>query len=261
MPQRAISILTGLAGLGALAFLVLMGADLLCAARSGPRWKRELLTAGILLLAALGLTSCRENTAPPSAPPPGSGSTNPASDSLADSTEWKTVLDAWTFVEPLAQSGKSTTAQRKTADAKLEAARNAITKLTHDNLLIDAEAGLLLSEADRLRKDLYRNAPVPAPGEPMVMCYEPTVMPPAARVSLDRLSQRLPLLTQLADSGKLHPQVMDKLLPSITKDVNVLGTQKEIDKLPQSERAQAVKTRDAVQAQLDAIQARLKENR
>ena len=63
MPQRVANVLTlvlGIAGLAVVAALVLAGADLRRAARTGPRWKRALVAAGLALLTW---------AAPASAPP------------------------------------------------------------------------------------------------------------------------------------------------------------------------------------------------
>lgn len=59
MPYRTAGYLVyvlGLAGLLAIAGLVLIGADLGASARTGPRWKRRLVGAGLLLLGAVGIT-------------------------------------------------------------------------------------------------------------------------------------------------------------------------------------------------------------
>lgn len=59
MPYRTVGYLVyvlGLAGLFAIAGLVLIGADLRASARTGPRWKRRLVGAGLLLLGTVGIT-------------------------------------------------------------------------------------------------------------------------------------------------------------------------------------------------------------
>jgi len=57
MPHRAYHLLLGVAGLFAVAALLIAGADLLRHSRSGPGWKRRLVSAGMLLLGALGFGS------------------------------------------------------------------------------------------------------------------------------------------------------------------------------------------------------------
>jgi hypothetical protein len=60
MPYRFLNIWTvvlGIAGLIVVALMVMFGADLLKASRSGPRWKRTLVTASLAVLAAVGVNS------------------------------------------------------------------------------------------------------------------------------------------------------------------------------------------------------------
>jgi hypothetical protein len=55
MPQRVTGICTAVAGLCFVMFLVLLRFDLQRAAKTGPRWKRNLVTAGLVVLTTLGL--------------------------------------------------------------------------------------------------------------------------------------------------------------------------------------------------------------
>jgi len=58
MPHRIAGfawVALGLLGVIVLGALIVMGADTDRAARTGPRWKRRLITAGLVLLAALGV--------------------------------------------------------------------------------------------------------------------------------------------------------------------------------------------------------------
>jgi hypothetical protein len=57
MPERAFNLLLALAGVAAVALLVVLGADLARSAQRGPRWKRRLIAAGLGLLASLGVAS------------------------------------------------------------------------------------------------------------------------------------------------------------------------------------------------------------
>ena len=59
MPHRLLNIWTvmlGLAGLLVVALMLLFGTDLASAARSGPKWKRALVTAAVSLASVLGFT-------------------------------------------------------------------------------------------------------------------------------------------------------------------------------------------------------------
>lgn len=57
MPQRAIGIVVAVTGLLFVICLILMRYDIRRAARTGPRWKRNLVLAGIFVLTSLGLVS------------------------------------------------------------------------------------------------------------------------------------------------------------------------------------------------------------
>lgn len=59
MPQRAVGILLGVLGLCLVGMLLLVGVDLLVASRTGPRWKRKLLIAGLLFLGLNTSTGCQ----------------------------------------------------------------------------------------------------------------------------------------------------------------------------------------------------------
>jgi len=60
MPHRSHSFWLGLLGLFAVLALLLVGADVWLASRSGPRWKRRLVGAGLALMAFLGFLSWPE---------------------------------------------------------------------------------------------------------------------------------------------------------------------------------------------------------
>ena len=58
MPQRVVGVVwiaLGVLGAAVLGAMILVGADAHRAARTGPRWKRKLFGAGLILLAALGV--------------------------------------------------------------------------------------------------------------------------------------------------------------------------------------------------------------
>lgn len=167
-----------------------------------------------------------------------------ASDPLLTSPHWATISDAWSFAMPFALSGQSTQAQRKQVDEKLAAAETAARQLVTQNLLLQSEADLLKLEAANLKAQVYRDPPT----DSKIMCYERAYLPPA-RQSLQRIDARLSLLQQLAADGKVHPDALAKILPTIQADLATLADKKELSKLPADERANAEKIRaQAVQA-------------
>ena len=152
---------------------------------------------------------------------------------LETTAQWKTVLEAWRFAKPLADSHKSTTAQRKQADKKFADAKQAVVALANAGAISPAEGGLLAAEADTLRGEIYRNPPI----DSRVKCYETMYIPPA-RASFSRLQKRLPLLRQTVEGGKVSPAVVAKVLPTIRADLATLADPKQTAKLQPQRKAQ-----------------------
>lgn len=61
MLDRTTGLLLAAAGALLVALLLVAGVDIQRAAKSGPRWRRRLVAAGIMLLSALGVTACDPN--------------------------------------------------------------------------------------------------------------------------------------------------------------------------------------------------------
>ena len=174
--------------------------------------------------------------------------------------EWKTVQESWDLVTPLAKSGQSTEAQRKEADEKLKAAETAVGKLAHLGFISYSESRLLNTEAAKLHEDLYRNPPVPTAGEERTLCYDMMGIQPA-KESLQRLSQRLPLLEQLIKEGQLGEPVLAKILPTLEADLKTLTDEKELAKLQPNERAEAEKLRPQVEKALSDLKQRMEKSK
>ena len=158
------------------------------------------------------------------------------------------VRDAWQFASPLAQSGKSTTAQRKQADQKLKDAKEATEALATAGEIAEAEAGLLMAEAVSIRQEIYKDPPTDC----KVKCYDMAYMPPAS-ASLTRLRQRLPLLQKLAASGKVNPAVVARILPTVRKDLATLADP-ELAKAVGGQKVEAKKTAAAVEKAVQEIE-------
>jgi hypothetical protein len=159
-----------------------------------------------------------------------------APERLVDSAHWHKVEEAWKFCMPLAKTGSSTNAQRRQADSKLKGAKEAVGLLLAAGLLSKPESELLRAQAGRIREDIYRNPPIDERGT----CYDMAFIHPAQR-SYKRLQKRLPLLKRLADSGKVHGSVLERLLITIEADLKVLSGEKG---------SKAADLRDAVKAEL-----------
>ncbi|MCY2931571.1 MAG: hypothetical protein NTV86_19185 [Planctomycetota bacterium] len=148
--------------------------------------------------------------------------------------QWATISETWKFVSPLAQSHQSTQAQRGEVDAKLAAARDAAIWLGAAGLLATSETELLLKEADRLSREIYLNPPT----DSTARCYKMMVLTPA-RGSMMRVTQRLPLLADLAGSDKVHKGVLERTVPAIEADLATLSDAKQTAALTADERTQA----------------------
>ena len=57
MPYRAMNAVVGVVGVVVLAALVALGVNVYRSARTGPRWKRGLIVAGLVMLGLVGTTS------------------------------------------------------------------------------------------------------------------------------------------------------------------------------------------------------------
>jgi len=99
MPQRTFNLLIAIVGLALVAAIALVGFDVYRAAKTGPRWKRRLVGAGLALLAALGLPACDKAT---DASPPATGNAGTPSTTLADSSQWKRLVATWHEAEEIA---------------------------------------------------------------------------------------------------------------------------------------------------------------
>jgi hypothetical protein len=139
--------------------------------------------------------------------------------------------------------------QRLQVAAKLDGAREAIAALVAKKLLQEQEAQLLYQEADLLRDQINRNPPVPSQG--FVSCYVTGPPPIPARASWQRLAQRLPLLVELHEAGKLQRAVVDSLLPTLERDLARL--EYPLDELTEGERQQVPELRETARASLKKL--------
>ena len=169
--------------------------------------------------------------------------------SLKTAAHWRTILAAWRFAKPLADSHKSTSAQRVQADRHLKAATAAAAELAKAGAISDAEAGLLADEADAVRTEMRRKSPTDFKGK----CYETIYIPPA-RESFDRLSKRLSLLQKLAAAGKVNPAVVKRVLPTVRADLATLADPKQAKALQPARRARLEKITADTQAAVAKIE-------
>jgi len=255
MPQRAMSTIMVVAGCALALVFVLVGADLAASAQRGPRWRRRLLGAGLVMLVALGFAP----TAPTQAATSPAAAAATAKESLAENTLWKRVMAAWQEAQEVA-SGKRGAYPfdkegKKTLLASLETSAANLKALRDKGLLAAPEEGLLQEDLKIIVRGVQ--AKLPTEDNPM-MCYAPMPMMVPAYQSAERLKARLPLLQQLAASETLHPEAIRIVLATLEADVAVLDGAGELEKIKEAEtRDQARNLRDETRKQLEAIRLRL----
>jgi chorismate mutase len=146
--------------------------------------------------------------------------------SLAKSAAWKTVTDGMAAVAPLAESGKSTERQRQVVEGQLDAAAVAADKLVAEGLLTWAEGEFLKAEMQKLRSEMLRDPPT----DTSIQCYQQMVLLPAQQ-SMDRLTDRLPLLQKMIAQGRISPEVLARALPTVEADLKTLSDEKALGQL------------------------------
>jgi len=145
---------------------------------------------------------------------------------LARSAHWKTVTDAWSYSAPLANSYKSTMAQRKIVTEKLNGAGRAISSLSAEGLLTKSEAAMLAIDMKRIGSDLVRNPPT----DMQVKRYDHAVIP-AVRLSMDNLSKRVELFRKVIASDRIAPAAMDRIVQRVERELAQLTDPKLVRNL------------------------------
>jgi hypothetical protein len=166
----------------------------------------------------------------------------------AEPVDWKAIDDAWKTSRPLADSGKSTSAQRMQAKTELEKAVESAKLMAEQGQISHQEADLLAAEAETMRRQIYRNPP----SDQMVKCYKRAWVPPAQK-SFARIEKRLPLVEKLASQGKVHPKALEKIIGTIEKDLKLLSDESKLKDLKGDARIKAIQTRDAMKARLGEL--------
>ncbi len=252
MGQRTLTIVLALFGLLVIAALALMGCNVYHAARTGPRWRRRLVGAGLSLLALLGV------------PPAASAAEAPAklvaaeSKPLTDSPEWKSLDATWREASEIA-SGKRgpypfDEAGKARALAALESAGKDVAALQAKGLVSEAEAGLLGIELGRLSRGVQAMRPTEMRN---ATCYKPMSLGYQARQTVERLAARLPLLEKLAGAQQLRPAVARKVLAAVEADLATPADERELIGYPAADRPKMAETRKAAAALVAKLKAAL----
>ena len=260
MTERLLNALLALVGVLAVAALALLGLDAWRAARTGPRWRRRLVTAGLALLATVGVPAC-ESGAEPQRPVTGQTPADPTP--LPDTPEWKHVEATWREAREVA-SGKRgrypfDRAGKERLLADLKKALAGVEALHQRAALGDAAAGLLKQDLALLEHGVQEKRPTETEME-MASCYEAMALRPVED-SMTRLSARLPLLEKLATDAKVQPRVVSKVIATVERDIATLGDEKLLQSVVEPDRLKAEGIRKSAAALVAKLKAMLPQAR
>jgi len=206
MPQRVIGlwmVLVGILGIVLVAVFVLFGKDARRASASGPRWKRRLLTTGLMLLTAVGIVGCDGNAGVTSART--SVVQDAALDSLLKDPRWVKYRAAWDRAEDIVLGRTEVmpiySDDKAAAIVALTKARANLDALVKSDLITDAEHRYLKCELSILIASLK--------GTCVYSAAAKSIITPEA--ALTRTSKRRVFLQELAKS-KIVPESVWKLL-------------------------------------------------
>jgi hypothetical protein len=248
MAARAMSIVLVVAGFAVALLLAMLGVDLVRACRTGPKWKRRLIGAGLVLLMAIGFSpaggcsATSEETTPATFADPATPAKN-----LSESKGWQRILAAWKEAEEIisGKRGGFDKAGKERLLDDLSQAKADTAELQKAKLITEPEAGLLIKDLGFLAAGVQS---MRTTEEMNFTCYKRAFVPPSHR-SLQRLSERLPLLEKLAAAETIHPEVVGKVLVSIEADIRNLDKEESLKEFAKAEeREKAEKTRDAAKA-------------
>jgi len=169
---------------------------------------------------------------------------------IEEQPEWRIIEEAWVRATPLAESRRSTEAERAEAEKRLDAAAAAAQELAAAGRLAPEEAELLTDAATGLVERIYAEPPA----DYQQTCYRMDLKRPA-RQSLQRLTAQLALLGRFVDAGRLPLPVWSKVLAAAEADLTLLADQER--RLGPDERHQAQTVCAAALIVVNRLRARL----
>ena len=271
---RSFYFLLAILGVLLVVVLVLLRRDLVREGRTGPRWKRKLLAAGLILLGMLGVTWDWSRSWEP-----GGGCVVPDEDAeslvpqecsavreipiphganLEETRQWNHLLSVWREAEEVGSSKRGdypfTIKGRDRLLKELAVVAKDITTLQQADVLsswetklLDNELALLIERVQYKRPTEHRAAE----------CYKTMHVVPA-QASLARLTERLPLLKGLLCS-KVRSAVAAKVLDTLKQDLAVLENDHLSKELPEDKKAKAQKISQKAKEYLKHINRVLQE--
>jgi hypothetical protein len=178
---------------------------------------------------------------------------------LAETIQWKRVLAVWKEAEAAAKEATIDINVQQRILMDLSRGHEDVTALQQVGLLSGTEAKFLQDGLSGLGMPVYQKGTVgkllPETPGPKMTCYDVALLPPAGRLSLQHLQQRLPILEQLASEQKLHPDAVTKILGAVTADLESLTTNAADLKTDEDKQA-AEKAKAAAQAAIEKIRAK-----
>jgi len=262
MTERIGLLLLSIAGTIVVALLFFAGFDLYREAGKGPRLKQKLVTAGLCLLAWLGIISgTAQGTA---AEPPMIARATPAdiiarNQGLGEMPVWKSIETTWEQAMEVASGKKGSYPfdgkGKKALLASLGDAQKQIDGLVAGGALTEREASLLKGEFSYLARAVGEFRPTEMQ---MATCYEPMDISSVAKDRVERISQRLSLIEKMQKAGTVKPEVASKVISTLELDVAALNNRKEIDSLRGEDRARAEKMVKKAQGEIRALREKMK---
>lgn len=259
MGERIEVIILSFLGVMVVVIFMSLGVDMQRAKTTGSPWRRRLITAGLCLLAALGIHSpmkAKEIPGPPAfccLTPELVAADNKA---LLESVEWKKVSQTWKDAYEVASGKKGpypfSEKEKKELLTSLDEASLKIDDFHTGRLLSDAESALLKGELAYLRSGIESRRPTEMQG---ATCYMPLPYNYEARNSVERINKRLPLLDKLAACSTITDDVAEKVLSSIEMDIR--GLEKNLKGLKEADLTRAEEAIEKAKAGVRKIRARL----
>jgi len=174
---------------------------------------------------------------------------------LPDTPEWKRLEATWREATEVATGKRGPypfdDAGKEKLLADLEAAVADVEALRQRKALTDAAAGLLKQDLALLVSGVEDKRPTEMR---MATCYAPIAFTPVQN-SVERLTDRLPLLEKLAGDAKLLPQVVRKVLATVERDIATLADDKLTSRVPEPDRLKAEEIRRSAAALVAKLRA------
>ena len=258
MTDKLAGILAVAFGICVAAALVVVGADLARASQTGPRWRRRLVEAGLLALAALGLPAALAQGPEAGQPATERPAARRERPDLSQLEPWHQAAAIWRRAEDVASGARGPYPFDEKGKARLlddlARAGRIVDDLLAGGLLNEPETGLLKADLAVLVRGVEAKRPTELRE---ATCYRPMAVIPA-RDSLERLEARLPMLEKLAASDKVSPEVIFRALDTLEGDLNVLASEDMAGGLASEQRAHALDVREQAAKQLQVIRQRLR---